>query len=602
MTENENLYKRLGVKIIESDRKDEAIDECNWWQAEDDDIHKYVYPLARKIYDNQSERRVANSNMARLYGNRIYHSLTGKEHSKTNGRAFTNRKNNLKLNVVKSCVDTVCAKISKNKSEIRFTTDGADYDLQEKAKLATKYMDGLFEASNFYKEAQQAFRDSAIFDIGAVRIFVEDDKINVKRILPDEILIDEKDGFYNDPSEIHLYRFVNYFRLIELYPKYKVQIKSSMESGGDVMVMESWKKRHKHCITVQNCTLFVEDYEKDFFPIIEMKYDPDLVGSRGMSLAQELAPIQLEINKLLFQISRGLEGAVPRVFFEAESQINKLQYTDEIWSGFTYSHNPPVFMPTSAFTGETYSFLWQLVQQAYQITGVSQLSASSQIPKGLESGAAIREYQDVETQRFSLQALNWEDFLTRSAKVMLDMSRDLAKSNPKFSIKLIDGANQMQNIQWLKDLNLEEDQYILKAFPVSSLPQTPAGRLSWILEMMGKGLITEKATALKLLNVPDLEKFVSLETAGIDIINLTISLILKDGIYEPPNKYIPLEQASLLAHQALLVAQKQNRPSDRLDLLRMWIDECDQLLDQIKSEQVQQQPPPVQMQAPPQAA
>jgi hypothetical protein len=37
------------------------------------------------------------------------------------------------------------------------------------------------------------------------------------------------------------------------------------------------------------------------------------------------------------------------------------------------------------------------------------MSASSQKPAGLDSGVAIREFQDIETERFALVSQNYED-------------------------------------------------------------------------------------------------------------------------------------------------------------------------------------------------
>ena len=114
-----------------------------------------------------------------------------------------------------------------------------------------------------------------------------------------------------------------------------------------------------------------------------------MVGFYGVSLAEELAPIQLQINRMLITIQKALEGAIPRALFDSASSINKAQFTDEVWSILQYTGKPPQFAPTAAMSGEVYSFLWQLVQKAYEISGVNSTSATGQKQAGITSGIAI---------------------------------------------------------------------------------------------------------------------------------------------------------------------------------------------------------------------
>jgi hypothetical protein len=232
-----------------------------------------------------------------------------------------------------------------------------------------------------------------------------------------------------------------------------------------------------------------------------------------------------------------------------------------------------------------------LVGKAYEISGISQMSASGAKPAGLDAAVALRELQDIESARHVLPAQRWEKFVVDCAKVMLDLVSDLAQSKKGFTVKIQDGTS-LKSVDWLKDINLEENQYLLKAYPVSQLPQSPAGRLQMVSELMNQGIITSRETALSLLNILDLEKFISLETAGTDNVQLMISLILNKGIYNPPSKYIPLEQAIKAAQNALLRGQTEGRDEDRLDLLRQWIEECSVLLDQMTAPPAPPAPPP----------
>ena len=82
----------------------------------------------------------------------------------------------------------VVSKITKNKPKPTFLTDGADWELQQKAKKLTKFCEGVFYGAKVYQEATKAFIDACIFGTGAVKFFACDGEIKCERVLIDEIL------------------------------------------------------------------------------------------------------------------------------------------------------------------------------------------------------------------------------------------------------------------------------------------------------------------------------------------------------------------------------------------------------------------------------
>lgn len=446
--------EKLGYKIYENDDLDFDPElDPQWWEK-DNQAHKYLFNFANRLHQDSSSRRTTNEIHWKYYTNRDNIKMDSENGSFTLPRS----PGKLTLNVVKNCVDSVCNKISKNKTEIRFITDGADYNLQEKARLATKYIEGIFHQSKVYELAQSAFRDSTISDVGAIKIYF-DEEIKFERILPNEILVDEKDAFYGMPEQVIILKKYPVRQLLKRFPAYTTEIKAAM-SNNMVKVVEAWRLNEKHCLAIDGATLLIEDYNKDYFPLVFFRWTDDSTGIYGISLAEELLPIQKQLNRTLKQISKGLDGAVPRAFFNAGSNIDKEQFSDEIWSAVVYHGQPPIFSPTSAFPGEVYSFLWQLLQQAYQIAGVSQLSAAGMKPAGVDAAVALRELQDIESQRFALPAQRWEEAFTQIAKIVIDISQEQANSNNKFDIKVIDDG-KMRTINWLKDINLDKNKFLL---------------------------------------------------------------------------------------------------------------------------------------------
>jgi hypothetical protein len=183
---------------------------------------------------------------------------------------------------------------------------------------------------------------------------------------------------------------------------------------------------------------------------------------------------------------------------------------------------------------------------------------------------ALREYSDIESERFAPQHQDWEQFFLDYADLCIDL---ITKQYGWESYKvLVPGRRDLLDVDWA-NINLERDSYVMQMFPVSSLPGTPAARYQKVKEMMQDGFI-EKPVAQRLLEFPDIEAESNLGNAMIDDCDATISAILDD---EEPT-LLPLEPYQNLdliiqrANAAYLYARHRKCPEDRLTLLRQLID------------------------------
>jgi len=478
-----------------------------------------------------------------------------------------------------------------------------------KAKQLSKYIEGLFDAENVYQLGQQVFRDSLVFGIGIIKVLNNGESVSFERVLPDEIMLDEGEAFYGQPRQIHQRRFIAREVLVGLFPKHAESIRTAQSSFAEedsanpdlIPVLESWHlasssdaKDGKRVVSISNATLVEAPYEYAHFPFAILRWSESLTGWWGTGLTEELTPLQIEINKLLRNIQAAQDiCAVPRVFIEAGSSVNgaSLQANPQGLSVVRYQGTKPDFMTASAMPGEIYSHLDRLVNKAYEITGISQLSAASKKPAGLDSGVAIREYQDIESERFQLVGQRYEKFFLDLAKLAVEESKTLFEANPKLNV-LVAIKGRAEKIVW-KDVQLKRDQYLLRCFPTSLLPTTPAGRLQKVQELMQAGFI-EKNEAMALLDFPDLERSMSLNTSAYEDTLQTLERIVQDGHYDTPEPYQNLALALKMAQSMYLRARVQEVPEDRLELLRRYIDDCDQLLSKAEPPA----PAPIAMPAP----
>lgn len=581
----------IETKYVNPQAQTETEVNNNWWLVPDEQIHQHVLSVVNGICERQSYRRTLNIRYARMYSNL---ELLGFTHTSSVGRSSTDLvKNRVTYNIVQSVIDTAHSKIAKMKPKPMFLTEGGDFTQQQRAKKLTKYMEGVFYDSDLYAESKRVFLDGGVFGTGALKIYSNGYKICVERVIPDEIFVDDYDGIYGKPRQLHQVTYVDRSRLIELYPDFKNQIKaaqSKSDSSYDtqtsdlIQIIESWhlpssedSKDGKHVITISGATLFSEGWDKDYFPFVFFRWCERLSGFYGQGIAEQLTGIQIEINRLLRNIQKAQSlVAIPRVILDSNSKVSTSTLNNEVGSILKVSsggRDPKFFTPT-AMNPEVYNHLKWLIQSGYEQTGVSQLSATSRKPGGITSGVALREYNDIETERFALVSQRFEQFHLDAARIIIDMSRDLYKDNKSLSVK-IKGKDFIETIKW-SEVDLPNEKFDMKVWPVSLLPSTPAGKLQKVQELIQAGFI-DKETAMSLLDFPDLEGYESLSTANSQIVKKQLEQMLQDNKYSPPEPAMDLDYAFKITQLAYLKAKIENVPEENLELLLRYMDDIDRL-------------------------
>jgi len=579
----------------------------HWWLEDDQNIHNAVFGHVQYLTTSQAYRSVDNIRNMRLYANYDVVSLSSYNHSRVD--SMNNTTHRVTLNVIQSMIDTVVSKITKNKPKPTFLTDGADWELQQKAKKLTKFCEGVFYGAKVYQEATKAFIDACIFGTGAVKFFACDGEIKCERVLIDEILTDDVESYYGKPRTLHQTKFIHKDILKEMFPGNDHLIDEatiynpSNSIGGYnknkhmVFVVESWHlpsgkkaKDGKHTITISNKTLLSESYTKESFPFIFLKWNERPTGFFGQGIAEMLTGIQLEMNKILktIQISMHLVS-VPKLFVEASSKIVTAHLDNKIGGIIKYAGVKPDYSPLGGVPPELFQHLERLYTKAYEIIGVSSLSAQSQKPSGLDAAVALREFNNIESERFMSVGIRYEQAFMDASSLILSLAKDLYDQNGEFSIK-VKGNSFIETINW-EDVNMEDDKYMMEVFPTSALSSTPAARLQDVTELMQAGFIS-KEDGMKLLDFPDLKATTNLYNAALEDIEMTIDRMMSKGEYQPPEAYQNLSLGMTKVQQAYLLAKTQNAPEERLELLRRWVEDASALIQKATEAAVPPAPVP----------
>ena len=568
-----------------------------WWQKDENELGSAVADIIYKLKEDHYGRFTMNLDMLRMYTQRDYEAL---DRFNPEARAMNLRAEDfrMRLNVIGNMVDTLTSRIGKSKPRPMYLTKRGDYKLRQKARLLGDMMEGVFHQTNLFRLMPNVFMDSCIFDIAALKVGRDGQDLFTERVFPNELVWDIDSAMYSGmPPALHQIKSMPMETLIMMYPEVESDIRFMAEQisnydgeegrEADMLeVIESWHLPSVmggddglHCITMQELVLSSEQYDYDRYPFVFLKWGEAGIGFAGISLAEQLKNVQFEINKLCLRIQQAMHLlSVPWVFVQAGSRVVDSHLRNVPGSIISYVGQPPVTYTPQAMHPEVYAHLDRLFQRAYEIAGVSELSATGKKPAGLESGAALRAYHDIETERFISVAQRYENAFMDAAQWFMDLAQEIVAESGSFPVNGI-AHRTMRTIDF-KDIKMAEKDYILQPYPVSLLPSTPAGRLQAVSELVNNQIITDPGQIVRLLDFPDLQSVTSLVETQENDVDWRIQEIEDNGIYHGPEPVMNLQYASQRMIQAYLEGQQDGMELDKLNLMLLFIDECQQLMQQ----------------------
>ena len=568
-----------------------------WWEADDRDLPSTIAAIVANIKDRSTVLETQRQLSARLYGNLPVMGPAGISFTRTTAPAPT--RDRITYNLVQSCIDTAVAKISKNKPKPYFLTSGGNYQERRKAKKFNKFVEGLFYECQARVMAPAAFRDAAVLGDGIIHVFKRAGRVAWERVLPSELYVDEIEGFYGSPRQMHRVKAIDRQVVREAYPKHDAKILLAGKINADraqdtisfvsdqVAVAESWHlpsgpkaKDGRHIISVSTAVLLDEPWEHDFFPFAKMPWSKRLWGYWSIGLAEQLQSLQIELNKLLWLVQRSyhLMGTF-KIWLSHDSKVATEHLNNDIGSIIRGSQEPKYLTP-QVVPVEYYAHIERIVRLAYDQSGVSQLSATSQKPAGLNSGKALREYSDIESDRWQTIGQAYEQLHLDLARLSIEVVKDIVKEQRAgkergtYTVRT-PAARFLDSIDWA-DIDLEEDAYTMQVFPISSLPNDPAGRLQTVQEYAQAGFIDKRA-AQKLLSFPDLEAQESLSSAVEERIEAILDRIVDGGDYTPPDPFMDLQLAREMALEFYNAGARDELEEKHMQRLRDWMVQLDTL-------------------------
>ena len=599
--------KRTERNRLVSDNEVKAL----WWETNSKEeaakqLDAYVAGLLKSQKDYIHFNNIVH---ARLYSNRRYTATYGANYGMKKERGFDSTRLALKQNIVKSVIDAVVAKISKTKVRVRFLTDGGSYSQKQRSSMLNKFISGLFYETNTHDITTKVFRDACIFGTGFIKVYAKsvynrkkkimEQKVAIERVSPDEIIVDPLDSYNGSPRSLHQIKYISRNTLIAMFPDKKTEImRANVHESGEaegqyvemLRVIEGWalpigKSKGKHIIQVDGTLLYEEEWTKDHFPFAVIRYTDPVFGYFGSGITEDIKGLQIEINRLLYSIQNAMHMLSSPKILVQKGSINLRHYTNEIATFIEYDGpmKPEVYAPSAVPNGAIEQ-VQMYKRDAYQLAGISQLSASSQKPEGLNSGKAITEFRDAETERFSQTVRAFEQLHIDLAEIMLDVVREIGDD---YQTTAFDRVRGIEVVDW-KQIKIDKNGYVMQIFTGSQLPNDPTGRLQHIQEYLQSGILGAN-DALELLELPDLDAKVELQLAPYRNIQKNLDLILEGKEASLPEVTDPLNFALEVAIQSYSYARERDLAEDVQEQLRIYIEDVEGLIRQGQEQEATRQ-------------
>ncbi len=579
---------------------------AEWWKADNDQqLAAELCGTAAYLKTNQTYRIRQLAVDVRLYCGLSVYSYAGSNVSKMD-RTKALPDDRPTFNLIQACTDTLVSRLTQNEPQPRFLTDGADYKQRHLAQELNKFILGEFYQTKTYQKAAKMLRDGIVMGAGALKVYRgDDDKVCVDRVMITDLFVDDNDSLNGDPQQLIQLKLVDRDKLMSQNPDAKKIIGEAPQSYPDnapdsgrttadqVMVVEGWKLASgpdplapgyipgRHTIATQAGIILNEEWHKTKFPFVFFNYSDSFLGYWGQGLGTQLFGTQLSINRIMYTITRAITlVGVPRVFIDQSSKVVKAHNNNEIGVIITYSGVKPSYEVAPCNAPELYAERDKLIDYGFRQCGVSSMQATSQKPAGLNSGEAIRSYDDISTDRFAQISKKYENVFIELAYLITDVAMDIAKPVSE------GGAGKYQTVypnkDGTKEINLPQmgflkDPFVIQCFSESSLPRTPAGRLEKVTEQVQSGMLTLKE-GRRLMHFPDLEQNEKLDNASEERIFQVLDKIVEDGDYTPPDTFMDLQLATTLTVQYINLYLAANLEEEKADMLRTFFTQIQTLI------------------------
>lgn len=598
--EKEDIGPTTKERVVEPRKKSSSAPTAfKWWLAEsDDELITQVLSTVEFLKKTNHYRIKQATFFSRLYcGKPLTNYFAANSSMDASNQMPIGRPT---ANVAYSCTDTLVSQISQDRPKPVFLTDGGHYKERKLAKEANAFIQGELYRMKAYDLTSLQVRDACALGDGILKVFAKDGRVCLERTLATELLVDYNDGYYGKPRQLGQLKLVDRETLMSMFPKKADMIGKAVHGNVDssprsaetisdqFILAEFWHLPSSEDATdgrhVMVCTAGVisdEPWKQDDFPFVKLGYNPNLVGYFSQGLIEILMPTQMEIYRMLIVASQAIElMGVPRIYIDEMSKIVETSFNNRIGTIIKGRGKAPEFLNAISNPPEIYQWIQWLIQNAYQMSGISSMAAQAKSKPGLDSGEAIREENNLQSARFAAFERRYQDLFPALAYKILECASEIAEETGSYST-VYPGRDGIREIDF-KQIQKLKDGYVIQCFEEASLPKDPEGRQARLSEMLAAGEISRQEFR-RLSNFPDLEQSDQLANALEERILHALDEIVDNGDRNyasiAPDTYLldPTNLATTIAVQYINLYSTLQLEESKMNVLRQWLTQVQDL-------------------------
>lgn len=433
-----------------------------------------------------------------------------------------------RLNLIKSATDTVVSKLSQARVRPFFDAVRGDYETVKAARAAQDFFDQFYDAQKIYERAPEVARACMLFDGG--HFWIDEDNLTIAPLPHWELFINPYEvnavGFRNVTMGMVFKRNYPISILKQQFPKAPNLDKyrdASRDGVAEYVIFYDLAKGRKWFI-VNSDIIWCKAIDYKRLPVTSMWWSAPVLGWSTTCLADDLYTIQVTVDEIQLRIDQAIkQSPFNTVFVPEGSDIKETMLSNEAAIIVRYVEGPSGGMPVVATPAPISSMYSQLlesyVNKAYEIAGVSQLSAQAKKPAGLSSGVALQTMEDVESERHNVTVQAYIHQFVELAELAIEVL-------PSEADVLPDSMSRAR-IKW-GDIKKQKDALHIQFSAGSALAKDPATKIQQIQQLQQLGIDLNPILP-QLLEIPDLETAYSATTASYDYWQATIQKAAESG-------------------------------------------------------------------------
>jgi hypothetical protein len=339
-------------------------------------------------------------------------------------------------------------------------------------------------------------------------------------------------------------------------------------------------KTGRHILATSNYCFCYEKYELDHFPLAKFTFKR--LGYFGKGGVEESLGLQKEHNRMSLAMWENFRRiAYPRWLIPAGQGINEGELNDKSAGFVHFKEKPPTDVVAKAASPEQFEYLQGLERSIKEVWRVSEQAAAGLPLPGANSGRARLVQDQLDDRAHVTLLLHLEDFVEQIGYLAVEAGE---KVKPTMRVP----GRRSEAIKYPGFGKVKAGDKRIRAFPLSSIPQSIAGKQDWIDKAFGEGRIS-KETKTRLENLPDIDGEVDLMDSSANSVRKACFQMLKTGKYVPPSGFGDLPDQLAYVQAKVLLEQDNGAPPERVSLLFRYAAALDDMIDDATA---QAGPPP----------